>query len=237
MEEQNPMNQLEFYFDFLSPYAYLAWHQLPKLLAADSKAVSIETKPVLLGALLAHGKTLGPAEIPAKRDHVIKDVLRLADQFALPLVPPSLHPFNPLLPLRVAHVVPASMRSQFVSAAFNAVWSLGGAIETPDDLEPIVRAIGLNADEVIGLANAPQGKQALHAATADAIRYGVFGVPTFRVLGPGEIFFGCDSLPHLLGYLAGKDPLTTKQAQSVLARWSDIKPSPRVLRNTQRQSE
>src|SRR5215468_8820411 len=91
------------HFDFLSPYAYLAWCALPAL--AERYGQTIRPVPTLLAALLAHGQTRGPAEIPAKRVYVFKDTLRSAALMGVPLSPPPSHPFNPLLALRVAGLV------------------------------------------------------------------------------------------------------------------------------------
>ena len=79
---------LRVYFDYVSPYAYIAWHQLPAIAARHAQ--SIEPVPVVFGALLgAHG-TRGPAEVPAKRRYILKDAYRKARRAGLPLtLPPT----------------------------------------------------------------------------------------------------------------------------------------------------
>ena len=93
------MRQLTFYLDFISPYAYLAFHALPKTLQGLSYQVSYQ--PILFGAVLQHHGQLGPAEIEGKREWTYRQVLWLAQQQACPLRMPASHPFNPvyLLPL------------------------------------------------------------------------------------------------------------------------------------------
>jgi 2-hydroxychromene-2-carboxylate isomerase len=94
------MQMVRFYFDFISPYAYLASTQLDGIAARTQ--VTIERVPVLFAALLdAHGQK-GPAEIPAKRRYTWKDVSRKCHAAGVPIAPPPSHPFNPLLGLRVA---------------------------------------------------------------------------------------------------------------------------------------
>ena len=91
---------VRFYFDFVSPYAYIGWTQIHRVVEARGQRV--EAGPVLFAGLLnAHGQK-GPAEIPAKRASLFKDGSRKAHAFGLPaLQPPPAHPFNPLLALRL----------------------------------------------------------------------------------------------------------------------------------------
>src|SRR5215831_9421049 len=92
-------SSIQFYFDYESPNAYLAWTQLPKL--ADRYGFTVEPVPVLYAALLdAHGQ-LGPAEVSAKGRWMSRNLLRKALLLAVPLNPPAFLPFNPLLALRV----------------------------------------------------------------------------------------------------------------------------------------
>ena len=93
---------IRFHFDFISPYAYLAWTQIHALAARHGR--SVEPVPVLFAALLDHHGTKGPAEIPAKRRYLMFDVVRKARALGVPIGPPPAHPFDPLLALRVASV-------------------------------------------------------------------------------------------------------------------------------------
>ena len=91
---------LRFYFDYISPYAYLAWTQIHALAARHGRTV--EPVPVLFAALLDANGQRGPAEIPRKRVYIFKDTLRTAHLLGVPLGGPKTHPFNPLLALRVS---------------------------------------------------------------------------------------------------------------------------------------
>src|SRR5690349_24411474 len=86
---------VEFWFDFISPFGYLAWQRIHSLVDAHGRDVVY--RPTLFAALLNHWGQLGPAEIPPKRVFVFKQVLRRAHVLGVPLVPPPRHPFNPLL--------------------------------------------------------------------------------------------------------------------------------------------
>ncbi|MGB1700435.1 MAG: DsbA family protein, partial [Nannocystaceae bacterium] len=90
---------LVFYFDFISPYAYLAFPEVLRL-CENHQRTMIPT-PVVFGAILTHHGHLGPAEIPSKRAYTFKHVLRLAHERGRDLTPPPGHPFNSLLALRM----------------------------------------------------------------------------------------------------------------------------------------
>ncbi|MBT9558943.1 MAG: 2-hydroxychromene-2-carboxylate isomerase [Myxococcales bacterium] len=205
-----------FFFDFLSPYAYLAWHSVHDVAARVGR--DIEPIPVLLAALLdAHGQK-GPAEIPAKRAYVFKDALRTAHGLDLPFVPPPAHPYNPLLALRVATIgLPTRLRRDVMNALFHAAWGNGQGLDGEAAVAKALEPTGLDADVLIAEAKTPAIKEQLRADTATAVQLGVFGVPTF--LAGREVFWGHDSLGHLSHYLAGADPATTGYGARLVQNW------------------
>jgi 2-hydroxychromene-2-carboxylate isomerase len=196
---------VRFYFDFISPYAYLAWTQIHEL--AGRFEARVEPSPVLLAGLLNHHGQKGPAEIPAKRLYLFKDTLRRARSLDVPFSPPPTHPFNPLLALRAACAAPDEAKRALIDALFAATW--GDAREKGVDRREVVadaaRAAGLDADALLARAATPEIKDALRTATDEAIAAGVFGVPTMRV--GDELFWGTDTLEFLALHLDGRDPL------------------------------
>ena len=81
---------VEFFFDFISPYSYLAW---PRVRAACARrGLEVVPRPVLFAALLDHGGQRGPAEIPAKREWLVMDCLRIASLQGVPFTFPAHHP-------------------------------------------------------------------------------------------------------------------------------------------------
>ena len=94
------MKEIHFYFDVISPYAWLAFQALPKALAGISHRVHYH--PVVFGAMLKHHGQLGPAEMPGKRDWTYRQVMWLAKQQGTDLQMPASHPFNSLVLLRLA---------------------------------------------------------------------------------------------------------------------------------------
>src|SRR5262245_11232615 len=131
-----PPTAVRFYFDYISPNAYIAWTQLPAI--AKRHGVAIEPVPVLFARLLeAHGR-LGPAEIPVHMRWMWKNVLRKATLLGVPFHPPAFHPFNPLLALRVSSLpLTAAERWELIDALFRAVWVDGRHVSEPEVVHEI----------------------------------------------------------------------------------------------------
>lgn len=209
---------IRFCFDYLSPYAYLAWTQLHPL--AQRYGRTVEPCPILFAAVLNETGQRGPAEIPSERVYVFKDALRTALLHHVPLVPPPRHPFSPLLALRVSALpLPADQKKVLVDALYRRTWGGGGGVEDEGGVAAALVEVGLPAAETLALATSAENKQRLKDNTAEALRDGVFGVPGMLV--DGELFFGFHGgLMHLENFLAGKDPL----AGMDLTRFSSIVP-------------
>jgi 2-hydroxychromene-2-carboxylate isomerase len=193
------MKPISFYFDVISPFAFLAFEQLPQ--ALEGLSVSVSYRPVLFAGLLAHWGQKGPAEIEPKRAWTFRHVAWQAHQTGVELQPPAQHPFNPLALLRLALAcAPADgTPNRFVcEQLFHHVWR-GGA--DPNDAARLA-----SLTERLAPARDPQSpevKEALKQGTAAAVATGVFGVPTIEA--DGRLFWGVDALPMLAAYLRG-DP-------------------------------
>jgi 2-hydroxychromene-2-carboxylate isomerase len=208
---------MRFYFDFISPYAFLAWQSLPSF--RRETGATIEIVPVLFAALLDHHGTKGPAEIPAKRTYVFKDANRKAEVMGFgPVVPPPAHPFNPLLALRLSSLPfdDQAARERMIDAFFRATWGGEGGVDTPERVAAILERLGLPASRLIAEANADENKLRLRAQTDAAIEAGVFGVPTLLV--KGEVFWGVDAMPFAAARWAGHDVVDTLD----LGQWSQL---------------
>lgn len=189
------MKRIEFWFDPISPFAYLAFERLPQALEGCSYVV--EYRPLLFAGLLAHWGQKGPAEIEPKRAWTFRHVNWLAQQFGTPLETPAQHPFNPLALLRL--VVAAGPNRRVVELVMRHVWRGGGA-----DANDPARLAALR--EQLAPAREPEAvdvKADLRAATDEAIARGIFGVPSFTL--DGRLFWGVDALPMLRAALHG-DP-------------------------------
>ena len=189
------MKRIEFFFDFISPFAYLAFERLPQALEGCSYAV--EYRPVLFAGLLQHWGQKGPAEMESKRAWTFRHVHWLAAQQGTPMLTPAEHPFNPLPLLRLA--VACGPNRRVVEAIFRYVWCSGGASAVnPARLADLTKSLAPARDP-----GADDVKRELREGTEAAIALGLFGVPSY--LCEGRLFWGLDALPMLRAAVAG-DP-------------------------------
>jgi 2-hydroxychromene-2-carboxylate isomerase len=186
------MPDCDWYFDVLSPFAYLQWKTRERF--ADR--VRLRPVPVVLGAILGHWGQRGPAEIVPKRLHTYRTCQWRAAQLGVPFRFPPAHPFNPIAALRL--IVALEARPEAVDAVFDAAFGKGRDVADPGVLEEIGRSFGL--DQVGEAIARPEVKSRLRQNTDAAIARGVFGVPT--IAAGNELFWGEDSLAMLLDYLA-----------------------------------
>ncbi len=185
------MTEAIWYFDFVSPYAYLQSRMLHKFVGK----ARIAMKPVLFAGLLAHSKNLGPAEIPAKRVWTYRFCTWFARDHGIPFKFPPRHPFNPLKPLRLAIALGAVPEA--VHAIFDFIWAEGRDPADPVEWNALGTRLGVADPEAA--IDKQAVKDALRANTEAAIAAGVFGVPSF-VIG-GEVFWGVDATDFVLQYL------------------------------------
>ncbi|MFC0676773.1 2-hydroxychromene-2-carboxylate isomerase [Lysobacter korlensis] len=183
---------IDWYFDFLSPFAYLQWQRLRSLPCASD----ITCRPVLLAALLQHHGQKGPAEIPEKRRFTYRHVQWKADRAGVPLRFPEAHPFNPLPTLRLCAYADANAAA--IDALFNHVWRDGHRADDAQALAPVAAALGI--DDISAALSDPSAKALLQANYERAIAQGVFGVPSLVV--DGRLFWGEDATAMFEHYLA-----------------------------------
>lgn len=204
------MNEITFYYDPISPYAYLAFERLPVALEGLSYAISY--KPVLFAAMLKTYGQLGPAEIAPKRDWTYRQVIWQAKTLGIDLQMPASHPFNPLPLLRLAVACgdTSGCTNRFVTQQiFNHVWAPtdDGKPQEAADATRLNR-LTLQLEHTFKTNATPTSeavKSRLRANTDQALQAGVFGVPSLLV-GEGnhqKVFWGLDSLPMLREYLDG----------------------------------
>ena len=181
------------YFDFISPYAYL---QLPRILALRER-LAIEPVPIVFGAVLQHHGQLGPAEIAGKREFTYRLVHWQAEEQGVTLRFPPTHPFNSLAALRLC--LAAGNSWEAVAAIFRHIWQQGLAADSAAALAPVAQELGI-ADVAAALAD-DTVKQGLRANTERALAAGIYGVPSV-LLENGECFWGNDATSMLQAYLA-----------------------------------
>lgn len=199
MTPADPGRPIQWFFDFISPFAYLQWQQLKSL-----DALRIEYRPILFAGLLSHHGHKGPAEIPAKRLFIYRHAQWRADRAGITMRFPPAHPFNPLASLRLC--LAAGATAAAVDAVFNHVWRDGRPAETAAELAPVAKQLGIA--DVQDALRQPAVKSRLRDNFDAAIQAGVFGVPT--LLADGQLFWGEDATAMFLAWMA--DPALFESA-------------------------
>jgi 2-hydroxychromene-2-carboxylate isomerase len=202
-----PMPSADWYFDFVSPFAYLQSEQLASL----GPRVAVRYRPVLFAGLLEATGQKGPAEIAAKRTFTYRFVVWQAKRLGVPLKFPPEHPFNPLPLLRLALACDCDPRA--VQRIFRFVWRDGRLPDLPIEWAELTSELGIRDGEML-IASADI-KDALRRNTDEAVSRGVFGVPTLAI--GDEIFWGADATAMAADYVAAgcrfDDPEYARVAQ------------------------
>jgi 2-hydroxychromene-2-carboxylate isomerase len=180
---------LDFYFDYLSPFAFFSWIKIEKF--CEQYQLELRAHPVVFGKLLDHWGHMGPAEIPPKSQWVGRYCKRYATLAGFDYSPPKYHPFNPLPSLRMSLAeVSGSDQHAVISAFFKAGWT------EAEDLGDVANLISIL--EGAGIAR------------------GVFGVPTMII--EEQLFWGNDQYDHMQLLLEGNDPVSPEELDSFTDR-------------------
>jgi 2-hydroxychromene-2-carboxylate isomerase len=187
------MKTFDFYFDFGSPAAYLAFTQLPKL-EAETQSTAIY-KAMLLGGVFQATGNQSPATIPAKGKYTFTDFARFAKRYGVVHNRNPHFPINTLMLMRGAVGLQRTQPEQFLAyceAVFNAIWVDSLNMNDPAVLGKALSDKGFEPMVLMALCSEQATKDALKALTEEAVQRGVFGAPTFFV--EGEMFWGQDRL-------------------------------------------
>ena len=169
------MPSVVWYFDFVSPYAYLGLHALRRL----PQGGQIQYRPVLFAGLLNHFGQKGPAEIASKRKWTYRSCIWLARQNQIPFRMPATHPFNPTA----------------IEIIFRTLWTTGLNPGLPSVIERLAGQLDVPLER---LSDA-RVKDELRENTERAAQSGVFGVPSLSV--DDEVFWGSDAVEFAAAYL------------------------------------
>lgn len=193
-----PPPEIEFWFEFGSPYSYLSVMRIED--AAEKHSVRISWKPFLLGPIFrALGFETSPfLQHKEKREYMQQDMTRQCDKYGLPpWLQPSVFPRLGVLPLRIALL---GVTQPWMGAFCREVMLLNFAqdedINQADGMLPILTKLGLAGAEILDAAQSEPIKACLREQTEQARIKGIFGAPTFFV--GGEMFWGNDRLDDAL---------------------------------------
>ena len=191
------MKRVEFYFDLVSPYSYLAHGRVERI--CEKHGAELVLRPMLLGGVHKAVGLQAPIEIPAKGRYQVRDIKRWAQYYELPMRFPEPFPFRALKTMRAAMWCAAEGELEtFTREAFALYWEEGGApkgFEEADEngpLKEVARKIGVDPGDLLEGAAADEIKEALKDATTAAVGRGIFGAPTFFV--GEEMYWGNDRL-------------------------------------------
>jgi 2-hydroxychromene-2-carboxylate isomerase len=194
---------MDFWYDFSSPFTYLASTQIPAL--AERLGVAVRWRPVLLGGLF---KTLGGPIVPMavlpapKQRWVARDMQAWAEYWAVDYKWPSRFPMRTVLPLRVACALGASAEP-FIHRCFRAYWAENQDISDPGVVAALLEEVGASP-LLIEASEDAAVKAALIDSTQAAADAGVFGAPS--VVIQGKVFWGQDRLGMVERVLEGWVP-------------------------------
>lgn len=201
------VRQADWYFDFISPYAYLQFQKMSQL-PAD---IAVHYRPVLFAGLLNHWGQLGPAEIPMKKNHTFLLSRWRADKAGIAFKAPPRHPFNPLTVLRMAIAKGADQAS--IGTIFDHIWGTGHDGMSPESMTALAEK--LDIDDLQAAISDQSVKDTLRKNTEDAAAAGIYGVPSFLI--DGQLFWGDDMFDMMLEWLADPAILDHPEAKRITA--------------------
>jgi 2-hydroxychromene-2-carboxylate isomerase len=182
--------QIEFFYDYLSPFSYLADTQLPAL--AERTGAEIVYRPILLGAIMKSTGNGGPLVIQGKGTYNVVDFQRWAKRYGVPATFSPHFPFNTIRMLRAA--IAAQIHGRFAAfhaPAFRAIWEQGQDLSKEDALRRLLDEARIDP----ALIDGDDIKSKLRANVDEAVRRGAFGAPTFFV--DAEMWWGNDRLDFI----------------------------------------
>ncbi|KOF52117.1 MULTISPECIES: 2-hydroxychromene-2-carboxylate isomerase [unclassified Achromobacter] len=199
--------RIEMWFDFASPYSYLAMERIGDL--ARKSGVTVDLRPFLLGPIFqAQGWNDSPFRLfPGKGAYMMRDIARLAEKYGVVYRRPRLFPRMSVLPARIAILgQDESWGRDFCLAVFRANFQHDREIQSEDVVRELLLDLSLDADGLIARAKSEGVKETLRRQVDRARNLGIFGAPTFFV--DGEMFWGNDRLEDALDWTRRASPAT-----------------------------
>ena len=188
------MKSIDFYYDFGSPTAYLAWSQLIK---SDPNRFQVSYFPVLLGGIFKSTDNKPPGEIKAKLDWMMSDVKMYANSYQVKFNMNDAFPVNTLYLMRGAvYAKNEGILDKYNKAMFEAIWVNNINLSDPKNIVKILEDNGFSSKKFLEAVENNKIKEQLKSTTSNAVNLGMFGVPSFIV--NGQLFFGQDRMQWFL---------------------------------------
>ena len=185
----------DFYFDFVSPYSFLA-HKLIKKIE-NREGIKIRYNPILLGGLHNLHGIKAPAFIPAKAKHMIRDCKLIAEKNEIRFKFNSYFPIRSLNLMRGVLVAEEdNIKSHYIDNIFNTIWQDGLNMNDDVIIEKVLKNLNVNPKTFILRITSSLIKESLRKKTSEAYIKGIFGAPTF--VANNKIFWGQDRIEFAL---------------------------------------
>ena len=185
----------DFYFDFISPYSFLAHKEIRKI--ENKTNIKIRYKPILLGGLHNLHGIKAPAFIPAKAKHMIRDCKLIAERNNIKFRFNSYFPIKSLNLMRGVLVAEEdNIKNYYIDNVFNTIWQDGLNMNDENIIYKILKNLNINPKTFILRSTSSSIKDSLRKKTSDAYEKGIFGAPTF--VTNNKIFWGQDRIEFVL---------------------------------------
>jgi 2-hydroxychromene-2-carboxylate isomerase len=185
----------DFYFDFISPYSFLAHKEMRKI--ENKTNIKINYKPILLGGLHNLHGIKAPAFIPAKAKHMIRDCKLIAERNNVKFKFNSYFPIKSLNLMRGVLVAEEdNIKNYYIDNVFNTIWQDGLNMNDENIIHKILKNLSINPKTFTLRSTSSSIKDSLRKKTSDAYEKGIFGAPSF--VSNNKIFWGQDRIEFVL---------------------------------------
>ena len=189
------IKSFDFYFDFISPYSFLAHKEIKRI--EKNHSIKIRYKPILLGGLHNLHGIKAPAFIPAKAKHMIRDCKLIAEKNKI------VFKFNSYFPIRSLNLMRGVLvaeednyKSYYVDSIFNSIWQDGLNMNDENIIQKVLKNLNVNPKTFLLRSASSSIKDSLRKRTNEAYEKGIFGAPSF--VSNNKIFWGQDRIEFAL---------------------------------------
>jgi 2-hydroxychromene-2-carboxylate isomerase len=189
------IKSFDFYFDFVSPYSFLAHKEIKKIEKKNS--IKIKYKPILLGGLHNLHGIKAPAFIPAKAKHMIRDCKLIAEKNKIKFK------FNSYFPIRSLNLMRGVLiaeeddfKNYYIDNIFNSIWQDGLNMNDENIIQKVLKNLNTNPKTFLLRSASSSIKDSLKKKTNEAYEKGIFGAPSF--VSNNKIFWGQDRIEFAL---------------------------------------
>ncbi len=183
--------EIDFYYDFISPYSYIAHERIKKL-----KNIKFNYKPILVGGLHNLGGITAPALIKPKKKFLINDCKMVADKYEINFKFNNKFPINSLRLMRGVISINKDKEMDYINKFFDAYWGSNTDLSDENEINKILKSLQINENIFFKKINNQKIKDKLKDLTQEAFDKDIFGAPTFVI--NKKIFWGQDRIEYVI---------------------------------------